>query len=454
MIVIKFGGTSVGETHRLRQAIEIVAERRERRPVVVVSALAGVTNQLVAATEAAAAGRFDEALDLVTRIRERHEESGFALIGQKIDFYESFTAQLGRQIEQITSILRGVSLVGETSPRAKDLVVALGEKLSSVLFSYAMRTKTLTGVHVDSGDVIVTDDRFGEATPLMPETTVAAARSLLPELERNHIPVMGGFFGRSVSGATTTLGRGGSDYSAALVGAAIGADEIQIWTDVDGMMTCDPRVIPAAKVLDLVTYDEAAELAYFGAKVLHPKTLWPAVDRQIPVRVLNTHNPSSPGTLITREGKPGAQGPRALAIRRGITIVQMTTTKMLEESGYLARLFEVFGRHRVSIDLVTTSEVSVSATVDDPKKLDALVRDLTPLAAIEVFRDRAVIAVVGRDLLREPEVAAALFRALSGIPVSMMTIASTGLNLSVAVDEARAGDALVSIHRTLFEEPA
>lgn len=450
MIVIKFGGTSVGETHRLRQAIEIVAERRERRPVVVVSALAGVTNQLVAASAAAAAGRFDEALELVTRIRERHEESGFALIGQKIDFYESFTAQLGRQIEQITSILRGVSLVGETSLRAKDLVIALGEKLSSVLFSYAMRTKTLTGVHVDSGDVIVTDERFGQATPLMPETT-AAARSLLPELDRNHIPVMGGFFGRSLSGATTTLGRGGSDYSAALVGAAIGAEEIQIWTDVDGMMTCDPRVIPAAKVLDLVTYDEAAELAYFGAKVLHPKTLWPAVDKQIPVRVLNTHNPSSHGTLITREGKPGAHGPRAIAMRSGITVVQMTTTKMLEESGYLGRLFDVFARNGVAVDLVTTSEVSVSVTVDDSKQLDALVRDLTPLSLVSVIRDRAVIAIVGRDLTRDPEVAAALFRALAGIPVSMMTLGSSGLNLSVVVDAARADEALRSIHRTLFE---
>ena len=427
MIVIKFGGTSVGETHRLRQAIEIVAERRERHPVVVVSALAGVTNQLVAATDAAAAGRFDEALDLVTRIRERHEESGFALIGQKIDFYESFTAQLGRQIEQITSILRGVSLVGETSPRAKDLVVALGEKLSSVLFSYAMRTKTLTGVHIDSGDVIVTDDRFGEATPLMVETTAAAVRSLLPELDRNHIPVMGGFFGRSLSGAITTLGRGGSDYSAALVGAAIGAEEIQIWTDVDGMMTCDPRVIPAAKVLDLVTYDEAAELAYFGAKVLHPKTLWPAVDKQIPVRVLNTHNPSSHGTLITREGKPGAHGPRALAMRNGITVLQMTTTKMLEESGYLGRLFDVFARHGVAVDLVTTSEVSVSVTVDDSQKVDALVRDLAPLASVSVIRDRAVIAIVGRNLTREPEVAAALFGSLAGIPVSSQCYSSQWL---------------------------
>ncbi len=451
MIVIKFGGTSVGETQRLRQAIEIVAERRERRPVVVVSALAGVTNQLVAATDAAAASRFDEAQELVTRIRERHEESGFALIGQKIDFYESFTAQLGRQVEQITSILRGVALVGETSPRAKDLVIALGEKLSSVLFSYAMRTKTLTGVHVDSGEVIVTDERFGQATPLMPETTAAAARSLLPELDRDHIPVMGGFFGRSLSGATTTLGRGGSDYSAALVGAAIGAEEIQIWTDVDGMMTCDPRVIPAAKVLDLVTYDEAAELAYFGAKVLHPKTLWPAVEGMIPVRVLNTHNPSSPGTLITREGKPGAHGPRALAMRSGVSIVQMTTTMMLEESGYLARLFDVFAHYGIAIDLVTTSEASVSVTVDEAKKLDALVGALTPLASVAVIRNRAVIAIIGRDLTREPAVAAKLFASLHGIPVSMMTLASTGLNLSIAVDGARAEEALRSIHRALFE---
>jgi aspartate kinase len=277
MILIKFGGTSVGDPGHLRTAIDIVAAERDRKPVVVVSALSGVTNQLVEATQAAARGEVDHFREIVMAIRERHEAIAFELVQQKSDYLEAFLRQLGRHIDEISDILKGIALVGDVSLRAKDKIVAIGEKLSSVLFSYTMRLKTLPGVHIDSEEVVVTDENFCEASPLMPETTDAAARVLLPELERNHIPVMGGFIGRSSNGATTTLGRGGSDYSAAIIGAAIHAEEIQIWTDVNGMMTCDPRLVKSAKSIELISYEEAAELAYFGAKVLHPKTIQPLV---------------------------------------------------------------------------------------------------------------------------------------------------------------------------------
>lgn len=450
MIVIKFGGTSVGDPVHLRRAIEIVAARKERRPVVVVSALAGVTNQLVEATQAAAAGDLERVEAIVEAIRKRHEEIAFELVGQKSDYLESFLAQVGRHTRDIGDILKGITLVGDVSLRAKDKIVAIGEKLSSVLFSYAMRLKMLTGVHVDAEDVIVTDATFGEAVPLMEETRVAARKTLLPEVERAHIPVMGGFIGRAKSGGTTTLGRGGSDYSAAIVGASLDAEEIQIWTDVDGMMTCDPRLLPKVRMIELISYDEAAELAYFGAKVLHPKTISPAVEKRIPIRVLNTHNPESPGTLITFEGDPSRTGPRAIAMKKGITAVHIASNQMLGAHGFLARIFAVFDRLGISVDLITTSEVSVTLTIDGNANLEELIAQLSPFAEVQVDTERAIVAVVGREIGRDAVVAEKVFRALRGVPLSMVSLGSSDLNLSIVLQEKDIERAVRSIHDALF----
>ncbi|HUR79463.1 MAG TPA: aspartate kinase, partial [Thermoanaerobaculia bacterium] len=355
MIVIKFGGTSVGDADRVANAIDIVAERREQRPVVVVSALAGVTNQLVEASEAARTKDAARAASIIQEVRARHEDVALRLVQQKSDFLESFLRNLDRQIEEINTILKGFSLLGEITPRARDKVAAIGEKLSCVLFAYTMSLRTLPGEPVDPELVIITDDKFCGASPNMEKTREHARRELLPLLERNRIPVIGGFVGRSeVDGATTTLGRNGSDYSAAIIANALGADEVQIWTDVDGLLTCDPRVVRNARVIERVSFAEAAELAQFGAK-LHPKTLEPAVEANIPVRVLNTHNPSSPGTLITREGAEVSAGPRSIARKRGVTMVHVTSNRMLGAHGFLARLFAEFEALGISVDLIATS---------------------------------------------------------------------------------------------------
>jgi aspartate kinase len=452
MIVIKFGGTSVGTADRVATAIDIVAERRHLKPIVVVSALAGVTNDLVAATEAARAQDAARVDAIIDAIRQRHEDVAMQLVQQKFDFFDSFLKQLHKQIEQIHTILRGIALLGEVTARARDKVVAIGEKLSSVLFAYSMMMRTLPGEHVESEQVVITDSHFGEASPLMDRTREASRRVLLPLIERNLIPVMGGFIGRAADdGATTTLGRGGSDYSAAIVGAAIGADEIQIWTDVDGMMTCDPRLIPCARVIDRISYVEAAELAWFGAKVLHPKTIAPAVEQKIPVRVLNTHNIASPGTLVTAEGDTRDHGPRAIAVKKGITIVHMTANAMLGASGFLARLFSIFEQLSVSVDLITTSEVSVSVTIDEPHA--ELEKALRPVAAVEVIENQCIVAVVGRNLMGDSEVGARIFEALRGIPISMFSLGKSGLNLSIVVDDRDADRAVTAVHRVLFEIP-
>ncbi len=454
MIVIKFGGTSVGDAQRVASAIDIVAARRDRQPVVVVSALAGVTNDLVAATEAACAGDQERVREIVARVRQRHEDVAMQLVQQKFDFFEAFLKKLNRQIDEIHTILSGIALLREITARAKDKVVAIGEKLSSVLFAYSMMMRALPGEHVDSEEVVITDGRFGEASPIMEETRQAARRVLVPLLERNLIPVMGGFIGSTREGATTTLGRGGSDFSAAIVGAAISAEEIQIWTDVDGMMTCDPRLIPAAKMIERISYVEAAELAWFGAKVLHPKTIAPAVAEHIPVRILNTHNVSSPGTVITEEGDEGAAGPRAIAVKRGVTIVHMTSNTMLGAHGFLARLFAVFEQLEISVDLITTSEVSVSVTIDDKHNLQQLVEKLGPVANVEVLENQCIVAVVGRNLMRDSAVGARIFDAVRGVSLSMFSMGTSGLNLSIACSESEGDRAVRAIHAALFEKHA
>src|SRR5436190_3391727 len=451
VIVIKFGGTSVGTAERVAGAIAIVAERRERDPIVVVSALAGVTNDLVASTEAACAGDMERVNEIVERVRRRHEDVAMRLVQQKFDFFDTFLKNLHRQIEEIHTILHGIALLREITPRAKDKVTGIGEKLSSVLFAYSMMMRALPGEHVDSEEVVVTDAKFGEASPLMDATRAAAARVLLPIVERRHIPVMGGFIGRTKDGATTTLGRGGSDYSAAIVGAAVRAKEIQIWTDVDGMMTCDPRLIPSARVIERISYVEAAELAWFGAKVLHPKTIAPAVAEGIPVRVLNTHNVTSAGTLVTEQGDDRAAGPRAVAVKRNATVVHMTSNKMLGAHGFLARLFAIFEEFEVSVDLITTSEVSVSVTIDEDNP--QLLEKLKTVADVQVIRNQCIVAIVGRNLMQDSIVGARVFEAMRGIPTSMFSLGTSGLNLSIVVDDKDADRSVRAVHAALFEAP-
>ena len=451
MIVIKFGGTSVGDADRVANAIDIVAERQHLHPVIVVSALAGVTNDLVAASERACAQKPSDVAEIIRKVRARHEDVALRLVQQKSDFFETFIRNLDKQIEEIDTILRGIALLGEITPRAKDKVVSIGEKLSSVLFTYTMMMRALPGEHVHSEEVIWTDDRFGGATPDMELTAQHAKRALLPLLERNRIPVMGGFIGRTESGATTTLGRNGSDYSAAIVGAAIGAKEVQIWTDVDGLLTCDPRVVPGARVIDLLSFEEAAELAQFGAK-LHPRTLEPAVEANVPVRVLNTHNPASPGTLITRTGAAIAAGPRSIARKRGVTMVHVTSNKMLGTHGFLAKFFRVFADLEISVDLIATSEVSVTVTVDEKHDIDELTKRLGELANVELYDGQCIIAVVGKNVMSDARVGARVLEALGNMPVKMMSLGRSGLNLSIVVDDVNADAAVKAVHQALFEE--
>jgi aspartate kinase len=295
---------------------------------------------------------------------------------------------------------------------------------------------------------MVTDGCFCRATPLPDAIADAARRVLAPVVREGRVPVLGGFIGGTADGITTTLGRGGSDYSASLLGAALQAEAIEIWTDVDGMLTADPRVVPDARPIDVIRFDEASELASFGAKVLHPSTIAPAVRVGIPVFVLNSRRPEGAGTRITFDAL--RQAVRAIAGKRGVTLIKVRTTRMLFAHGFLRTLFDIFAQHETSVDVVATSEVSVSVTVDDPSRLDALLVALRALGDVSIERDRGILAVVGAELGEDTRAMARALAALDEVRVYLVSLSATGINLTIVVDDDQVAPGMRMLHEAFF----
>jgi aspartate kinase len=447
MIVMKFGGTSVGSAERIRGVAARVRERLDRKPVVVVSALAGVTDLLIRGARLALE-RDPKALDVPREIQARHNDAVRDLV-PGADERNRLLAHVEALVKELETIYTGVLYLGELTSRSMDAVTSLGERLSSEIAGAALAAEGLPARTVDSRKVMVTDDSYGRAQPLFEETRIRVQELVRPLAEAGTVPVLGGFVGSTLSGVPTTLGRGGSDWSAAVFGAVLPAEEIQIWTDVDGMMTLDPRVVPEAKVIPEISFDEAAELAYFGAKVLHPATIKPAVERGIPVRILNSLNPTAPGTLIGKtEGRSGE--PRAIAFKKGISVVLINQPRMLMAYGFVVRVFEVFDRHRTPVDLIATSEVSVSLTVDNPDHLPAVERDLAGLGEVKVLRRMAIVSIVGRGFVSHPGLAGRVFQTLRSINVVMISFGASDVNISFVVAEADAEQAVRLLHHEFF----
>jgi aspartate kinase len=447
--IMKFGGTSVEDAGAFRNVAAIVKSHLAVRPVIVVSAVAGFTSALLASVAKAIDGDARAATKSLHDYFARHSSIAEVLLSDgPHQTFETAAADARRQIRQLHKIIAAHPV---TSPPLQDEIVAYGEHLSSLLLVAVLRENGLAARHVDGRECIRTDDNYGNAAPLS-ETTLATRAKLSPLIEAEIIPVAGGFIGSTKEGATTTLGRGGSDYSAALIGAALDAREIQIWTDVSGVLTADPRVVTAARTIPVLSYQEAAELAYFGAKVLHPKTIQPAVDEGIPVRVCNSRAPENAGTLIASESEATPQAIKAIAHKGGITIVQVSSARMLGAYGFLRALFEIFDRHRTAVDVVTTSEVSVSLSIDDASALPELIPDLQQLGTVEVEEGRTIVSIVGDGLRHTPGIAARLFSAISDINVSMISFGSSSVNLTFMVDEADARETIERLHRVCFED--
>ncbi len=444
MRVLKFGGSSLADADCLREAVARVEAARASGPLVVLSALGRTTDALLEVAHAAERGDLVGALDGQRGIMANHRQVAGTLFVEAVPL--ALDEALTRLFGELELLLRGVAMLRELSPRSLDAIASIGERLSTLIFAAFLGAEWL-----DARTVIRTDARFGEAVPLPEAIRELAQMNLAPRLGPGRVVVTQGYIGATAEGLTTTLGRGGSDYSAALLGAALGAEEVQIWTDVEGVLTCDPRIVPEALPISELTFAEAAELAAFGAKVLHPATIQPAVEAGIPVTVRHSRRPQGCFTTISAAVHPG-RPITALAGRWPVTVLTVSSSRMLAQSGFLARLFEVFGRLGISVDLVATAEVSVSMTVDTGVDLGPLIQELQAFATVNVHENRAIVAAVGERLQATPGLGARLLGQLGDINVEMISMGANEINLSLVVRSEQAGEALRRMHRVLVGE--
>jgi aspartate kinase len=459
VIVMKFGGTSVADQAAIERLMAIVRAARQvaiqpesddwRGPIVVVSALGGVTDRLLGLAAEAGAGDAEGARDHVRALCARHLDVASVITeGPGRHEAERFIREQCDELERVAGAL---AVLREVTPRWLDAIAATGEIMSSRIVAAALSSRGLAASWVDARRVVVTTADHTSAAPLMADTAAVLRSVVDPLLAARRVPVIGGFVGATRAGVTTTLGRGGSDYSAALVGACLGAREIQIWTDVDGMLTADPRIVPDVRLVPHLSFDEASELAYFGAKVLHPATIQPAVARNIPVRILNSQRMQDPvGTLITRERPATGQPLTAVASKTGVTVVDITSTRMLMAHGFLRRIFEVFEQHRTPVDVVTTSEVSVSVTVDDTRRLPDIMSALADVADVTREDQMAILCAVGDGLHEDPEFVARLLDAIGGVPIRMLSQAASRRNVTLVLRAADLDGALRRLHAQFF----
>ncbi|HWC77360.1 MAG TPA: lysine-sensitive aspartokinase 3, partial [Blastocatellia bacterium] len=441
----------------INKVAQIVSDRIDRKPVVVVSAMAGVTDALLSIAKTAMERRYEEAAPVIDGLRRRHlatvrellSDSDSSASGYSLEWAER---SIEYQLDELSGLARSVATLGELTPRSQDAIVSFGERLSSLLVAAAFQSQGITVELVDSRHFVITDSNFTAAVPDMPATEARTREVLLPVIQSGCVPLAQGFIGSTAEGITTTIGRGGSDYSAAIIGAALGANAIEIWTDVDGLMTVDPRVIPEARRIRIISFAEAAELSHFGAKVLHPSTVLPAVERGIPVHIFNTHNPAGEGTLIVSNSKRSRNAIKSVAFKRGVTIVNVNSTRMVLAYGFLRAIFDVFDRYQTSVDVVTTSEVSVSMTLDTTDKLEAITRALSPLGEVTVESGKAIFCVVGDNLKSTPGVAARLFKAIQPANVNMISQGASEINLTFVIDETEVDRVARSLHDEFFAD--
>jgi len=447
-VVMKFGGTSVQDAAAVARMVGIVEGRLGRHPVLVISAL-GVTDHLLSAARAAQQDNLEGALRILDELRRRHQALAGELVGGEA--LEELRLLLDQDFDALNDLMRGVAALGELSPRSQDYVLGFGECLSSKIVSLALVQAGLKAVLVDAHECIVTDAAHTRATPLWEETDVRLSKAVLPLLQAGKVPLLAGFIGATRDGVPTTLGRGGSDFTAAIVGAALHADRIEIWTDVDGIMTTDPDVCPDAQRIELLSFDEAAELAYFGAKVLHPATLLPAMRKDIPVHVLNSSNPACEGTEILARPDEGIRV-KAITARRGVAVVDVETSRWAAPE-ILREICEVFERHQHGLDLLSSSRGSLSLLVTSTASLPAVAEELKGLAKVRWENHKALVCLVGEQIRRKSEIASRVFGEMSDLDLRLICQGASERNISFLVDESQADESVRRLHRLFFSKP-
>jgi aspartate kinase len=451
MRILKFGGTSVGDAKAIAQVVSIVADQAAHDPnvVAVTSAMRGVTDLLIDSARAAASGDRSRYRDARLTLLGRHHDAAEALVTD-LDALNRLLSDVDERIREFERLCMAVAILGELTDRGLAVISGLGERLMAPILAAAMRARGLQAEFVDASELIVTDDNYISATPLMDTTRAQTRQRLLPILEKGIIPVVTGFVGATSDGVPTLLGRGGSDYSAAILGAALDADEIQIWTDVDGVLTADPRIVPEARPLAELSYGEAAELAYFGAKVLHPKTMLPAIDRGIPISVRNTFNPSFQGTwVVAQTGNGGTV--KAITVIRGLALITVAGRGMMGVPGIAARTFASVAAQGANVLMISQASSEQSICFIVPGSDAAGVAEALEKAFADEIRRRlidrvacepdiAIVAVVGEGMRGTPGIAAKLFGALGERHLNVIAVAQgsseTNLSLVLAADDA------------------
>jgi aspartate kinase len=445
---MKFGGTSVGDVAAFERVFRVVSTQAGKHPVVVVSAMTKVTDALLNAFDVAKKGEFADAFASLEEHFDRHVSVMEHFIPE--DGRKAFTDEMEFARAELSDLLIRVSRRSLPLQMLKDAIVSYGEQLSSRLLAEVLKAKGVKARQMDARRLIVTDDEYGAAQPIWDDTCELLQLELRPLIESGEVPILGGFIAGSRSGETTTLGRGGSDYSAAIVAAALDASELQIWTDVTGVMTCDPRICGEARTIPILSYEEAAELAYFGAKVLHPKTIKPAVDHNIPVRVCNTFEPETIGTMVLSDSGEAPNKIKSIAHKRNITILRITSARMLGSYGFMSALFQVFERYRTVIDVISTSEVSVALTLDNTESLENIVRELERLGDVEVEPGYGVVCVVGEGLRASHGMAAKIFSTIEEVPIALVSHGASSVNLTFVVRDADLNEVITKLHSQFF----
>ena len=451
MIIMKFGGTSVEDAAAIKNITAIVRKEIPRRPVVIVSACAGVTNQLLKTAALASKGKKDDALQNVAAIEGRHKNIAKELFDA--DTAKFLFKHIAVFAEELAALVNGVVILGELTPRSLDTFASYGERMSSFIIHHYFEACKLRSFLVDARSFMVTDDQFTKALPLFDVVERKLREIVQPKIENNYIVLTQGFIGSTQSGITTTIGRGGSDYTAAIVGSLLDAEDIQIWTDVDGILTSDPSIVDNAKKIKVMSFNEAAELAYFGARVLHPETILPAVKKDIPVHVLNSRRPESTGTLIIAKPRVNSECVvKSIAYKEGITLISIVSTRMFLAHGFLEHVFDVFHKYETVVHTVATSEVSISATIDNVENLGLILQELKTFSTVSVSDRKAIVCVVGENLKNSPGVAAKVLGSITDFNVNMISQGASEINISFVIDEEHVDEVVRRLHKDFFSD--
>ncbi|MCD6121869.1 MAG: aspartate kinase [Spirochaetales bacterium] len=444
MIVLKFGGSSVKDSNMIKKSLEIVKGVLDREPVMVSSAMGSVTDKLQEIAYTAGKGNSETAENIFNSITNLHLTAAEELLhGENLSHCRDSLLAI---LKELGSIIKGLVLLREWTPRSNDAVLSFGERLSTTLLYYRALDEGVNAEYIDAREIVKTDDSFSSARLLEKESYREIKKTVRPS--KGRLIITQGFIASTLNGITTTLGRGGSDYTATIVGAALGADEVQIWTDVNGIMTCDPRLVNKAKTLKEISYKEAQELAYFGARVIHPATIQPAIEKNIPVVVKNTQNPKAAGTRII--SSETGKGVKAIAFKKGITVINVISSRMLLAFGFLKKIFEIFEKYKTSVDLISTSEVSVSITVDNTFSIKNITEELSLIGSVSVEEKNTIVSLVGLGVWKRPETLSLVFNALKTIPIRMVSLGSSDINLSFVVPDKRADETVQLLHNVFF----